>query len=69
MDDIAKHIVKAIKSVEDLEDPPEFNCNSEDEPWPFGAVLQDKILQVSITLEVSIDVKGKDLLSYQIHII
>ncbi|CAB3226831.1 unnamed protein product [Arctia plantaginis] len=70
MDDIAKHIVKAVKSVEDLEDPPQFNCNSEDEPWAFGALLQDKILQtksVGVTGNIEFNERGQRI-NYELQV-
>lgn len=46
MDDVANHMIRALDNITDMESPPDFDCNSEEEPWSFGAILQDQILKV-----------------------
>ncbi|CAG9787778.1 unnamed protein product [Diatraea saccharalis] len=48
MDDIAKHLLKALQSIEGSIQKPRSNiCASDSEPWRYGAALQNAILQTN----------------------
>ena len=49
MNDIANHVLKALQKLEatgDIEKPNNNLCESKDNPWPYGGMLQNKILNV-----------------------
>lgn len=49
MNDVANHVLKAVKDLisdDVMKNPYNSLCESDAEPWPYGALLQEKIIQV-----------------------
>ncbi|XP_075975521.1 glutamate receptor ionotropic, kainate 2-like [Anticarsia gemmatalis] len=62
MDDVANHLVRALRDIEELEQPSEFDCSVEDQPWGFGATLQEKLLttkSVGVTGHIEFNERGQ----------
>ncbi|XP_046978242.1 glutamate receptor ionotropic, kainate 2-like [Vanessa cardui] len=73
MNDVANHVLKALKELKadnDIKNPYNFLCESDSEPWPYGALLQDKILKTKttgVTGQVEFNEKGERV-NYTLYI-
>ncbi|CAH2084745.1 unnamed protein product [Euphydryas editha] len=73
MNDVANHVLKAVKDLisdDVMRNPYSSLCEADAEPWPFGVLLQEKIIQTKstgVTGPIEFNEKG-DRVNYTLYI-